>query len=151
MIFSWNGKTYRFSFKHEVYEGRLGQPPKMSGREPHTYRQHNGRLRELRGETTCYLAELGPKDSNGNPTVTLLAEGVAHCSVSDNYNKEEGRQQALRRALEKLWPVEQVIEIETVTVRRKVTKFKATNPEAFRAAFDAYANRQPPRQRAQVH
>lgn len=123
MIFHFDDRTYRFSFKHEVFNGPAGVPLRMSSSQLPKYRQHNGHVRELRGKTYCYIAELGPND-NGQPNVTLLSEGIARCSVSDNYNKERGRQLALRRALEKLWP---------------------TNHEPWGLAFKAYSNRQPPK------
>ena len=57
----------------------------------HSTRQYKNKARRV---TVCQLVE-----KTGEKTFRVISEGVAECSLRDNYNKELGRKIALGRAL----------------------------------------------------
>lgn len=79
------GQTLRLVFQHEHLT------------RPEAHARKNGKVGVIKALTRCQIREKITAD--GVDGEQVVAEGESWCSVVDNFCKETGRQQALRRAI----------------------------------------------------
>lgn len=104
MQFTHAGQTFRISFRHErfdpTHEKRMSSVPLP---QPHNYQDYHGNQPgKIRGRTTCAIRTW--RTGSDPAQHTIAGKGVAECSMLDVYDKELGRQLALKRAVMDAWP-----------------------------------------------
>jgi hypothetical protein len=77
--FEMDGQEYEIRFKHEIHDRKT---------EWHWVDAFMGTAKTY-ARTTCWI-KLGD---------TVVAQGVADCSIEDNFSREKGRKIALERAM----------------------------------------------------